>query len=366
MPSKVPVPAASPSPLSVPVAPKESALEAFLDRHFRTVVYVCVGLIAASAIYGIMRYRSHQSSKEAAEAATAAKTTDDCDIVIQKYKGTTAAGNASLTKAKLLWEQNKKDQAVTTLRDFVANDTGHPFYVQGLLSLATRLESLGGNDAKEAQTLYEKIVSEHKTSEVAGLAQLRIADILWNSGKEAEAKKIYDELPRQFIGQYPDMVEERLKWLGSALPTKEVDGPKPPPDSIKAPTPNGAPPINLKSGINGASLPFEIKPGPAAKLPENATPPVPAPVVTPPVPAAEMKLTPPPAPTLKVEPAPATPAPAPKIEPATPPAASSPPVTVPAAPAPTPAPAAPAPAAPAPVPTAPAPVPTPAPAEPAK
>lgn len=345
MSSPAPAPSAAPSPAAAHVPPSASALEAFLDKHFRTVVVICLGLIVVSAVAGVLRFRARAAAEEAAQAATAAKTVDDCDIVLQKYKGTTAAGNALLTKSKLLWEQTKKDQSVAALREFVAGYTSHPFYTQALLSLATRLESLGGNEVKEAQSIYEKIVNEYKTSEVAGLAQLRIADILWSQGKEDEAKKIYDEQPRKFIGQYGDMVDDRVKWITSALPVKEVDAPKPPPDSIKAPTPPSAPAINLTPGKNGTSVPFEIKaqpapsPKPQTSLPVPELKTIPAPGTPPANPTAPVKVepvkpaaapAPAPAPTIKVEP----------VKPAVQPSASTPPVAVPPAPA---APAAPKP-----------------------
>lgn len=337
----------SPSPVVAPApadALKPSAFETFLDKNFRNICYAVLAIFVGVAVYSILRYRSHQADLEAASAATAAKTVEDCDIVIQKYKGSTAAGNAQLSKAKLLWEQNKKDSSVGALRDFVANYKDHPFHVQGLLSLATRLEAMGANEAKEADGLFDQIVRDHKTSEVAGLAQLRIADRLWAQGKKDEAKKLYEELPRLFPGQFFDENQKRLDWLAAALPTKEVDAPKVP-EALKVPTPGAAPaspgagiipPINLKSGAT--TLPVEIKPGatssaqpqiklntPAGVQPVSAKvePIKPVAPVTATSPVVEMKL-PPPAPATKPEakpaPAPAAPVPAPVTPPATTPA----------------------------------------------
>lgn len=337
------------NPLAHPVEPHEpqpSALEAFLDKHFKSIIWICAAAVLASGAWQFIKYRTHVAAEEAANAATAAKTVEDCDIVVQKYKGSVAAGNALLTKAKLLWEQNKKDTAVAALREFVANYGDHPFKVQGLIALASRLESLGGKDVAEAKTLFEKVVNEHKDSESAGLAQLRLADILWSEGKEAEAKAIYDEMPRKFIGQFADRVTERTEWLAASLPTKEVDAPKVP-DALKAPstpaTPAGtAPAINLTPGKNGSpiglSQPFEVKAQPSGKpaVKVNAAPATPgaAPIKIEPKPA-----TPPPAPnaTTPAAPAPATSAPATAT-----PAATAPPAPAPAAPpasAPKPAPA---------------------------
>lgn len=344
------------TPEGAELQPQISALEAFLDKHFRTILYACVAAVVGTGISQLVKYRSHLAATEAAAAATAAKTVDDCDIVIQKYKGSVAAGNALLTKAKLLWDQNKKDPAVAALREFTSNYSDHPFIVQGLLALGSRLESMGGKDVAEAKTVFETIVSKHKDSEVAGLAQLRIADLLWSEGKEAEAKAIYDELPRKFIGQFGDRVQERVDWLAAALPTKEVEGPKIP-DALKAPAPGAAPAINISPGKDGSpfgamSKPFEVKAQPAP-APAAATTPAPSaakgpdvkatvpPAPKPPTPQnipvnPGAKNAPPPAPT-NLAPATSAPVQAPKD--------SAPAPAKPAAPA-APAPAAPAPAKP--------------------
>jgi len=322
-----PSPAAAPAPAD---ALKPSAFEAFLDKNFRTICYAVLVAIVAVAIYSILRHRAYEADVEAASAATAAKTVDDCDIVIQKYKGSTAAGNALLSKAKLLWEQNKKDSAVAALREFAASYKDHPFYVQGLLGLATRLSAMGTNEGKEADELLNQIVRDHKTSEVAGLAQMHIADRLWAQGKQDEAKKLYEEMPRLFPGQFFDDNQKRLDWLAAALPTKEVAAPKvpealkaPAPGATATPTPGGlpgmVPPINLTP--SGTTVPVEVKPSGAVTVgkPEvKITPPNPQPEIkmepvkvtplTATSPVVEMKL-PPPAPKAEA-PAQATPAPA--------------------------------------------------------
>lgn len=329
-----------------PVQSSISKFEDYLDANFRKLVYLCIALILGTAAFFFLKYRSQVAAEEAAMAATAVMNVEDCDIVLQKYKGTVAAGNALLSKSKLLWDQNKKDKAVEALRDFTTSYKDHPFYVQALLSLGSRLEALGTKEAAEAKTIFEKIVSEHKNSEVAGLAQIRIADLLWSEGKEDDARKIYDELPRKFIGQFVDRVTERTEWINSTLPTKEVEGPKVP-DALKAPAtaPGGAnaPAINLTPGKNGSpfgtSKPFEVKAQPApAGTPGTLGAPIK--VGQPKIEnQPKVKIAPPQPVVVPANPAPA-PAAAPK--PAAPaPTATSAPVPTPSAPAPAPAPEAP-------------------------
>jgi predicted negative regulator of RcsB-dependent stress response len=267
--------APAPTPPEIDIASLEATaatpLEAFLDRNFKRIAYGILGLIVAGSVYGLVQYRGKQAALQAALEATQAKTVQDCKLVADKYKGTVAGGNALLTKAKLEWQENKKDTAIASLREFKANYASHPFYQQGVLALASRLEAVGGNEAKEAQTLFEEL-AKNKDSELAGLAQMRLGDLLWSQGKEDEAKKIYDELPRKFQGKFDQFFEDnkkRLDWLAAALPTKEVDAPKIP-DALKAPAPapggaNVAPAINItpgKAGQPATSAPFEVKMNP--------------------------------------------------------------------------------------------------------
>ena len=291
---------------------EKSALDQFLDRHFRTLILGVIALAVVIVIGLILKQRAHEADVVAATAATEAKTPEDCELVVAAHPGTTAAGNALLKKASLLWEQNKKDSSVAVLRDFLAKFSSHPFRVQALSSLATRLESMGATD--EAKKLYEQIQSEFPNDPMSGLAQIRLGDILWQQGKEAEAEKLYAELPRKFPGSpFFEDHQSRLQWLGAGLPTKEVDAPKPPPASIAAPKPGA--PAAAATGSN-----------PAAGLgaPPSLVPPAPKPVTPPPAPK--------PAVSAPVQvPASATPAPAaPKA--ATPAPAA--PATSPAAPAP--------------------------------
>jgi len=366
MSSKAPVTAPVPQP---PAAPPTPALEQFLDANFRSIVIAFVAVVVAALVYGAVSFKNRRAAEAAAIEASGARTVADCDLVVQHHPGTVAAGNALLTKAKLLWDDNKKDTSVAVLRDFVAKYADHPFRPQGVLGLATRLESMGAkNDIAEAKTLLEKLVSEQGKSDIGTLAQLRLGDLLWNEGKADEAKKVYEALPQKMTGSpFFEHNTERLKWLAAGLPTKEVEGPKPPPDLLKAPAP-----MNLNSGasksplgglmnnlkvaapdakidVKPVAVPAPPKPGvvtPGAALPVPAPGKAPSPTATsapvqvpaPPAAPKPAATTPPPAPA----PAP-VPAPVP-VTPATPepvkPAAATPAPAAPAAPVVPPAPAA--------------------------
>lgn len=354
MSSKAPV--SSPEPQQ-PIVPQTPPLEVFLEANFRKIVIALIALIVVGLVYGAVSFQNRRTAEAAAIELTGAKKVEDYDLVVQKHPGTVAAGNALLAKAKLLWDDNKKDTSVATLRDFVSKYTDHPFRAQGMLGLATRLESMGGkNDIAEAKSLFEKLVSEQGKSDIGTLAQMRLGDLLWNDGKIDEAKKVYEALPQKMTGSpFFEHNTERLKWLAADLPTKEVEGPKPPPDSLKAPAPMNLNSGNAKSPLGGlmnnikTSAPdakIDVKPVavPATPKPSVVTPgaalPLPAPgkVITPGSPSttsAPVQVPAPPAAPKPATPAPAAPVPAPVTpapEPAKPSAAT--PVPAPATPPP--------------------------------
>lgn len=319
--------------------------EAFLEKHIKKIVLAAIVAVAGVSVVGMVRYKAHQTAIEAGELVTSAKTIEDCDLVAQKYPGSTAAGNALLLKADLQWKANKKDSALGTLREFTKSFSSHPFFVSGLMALGSKLEASGEKD--EAKALYERVSSEFGKSEFAPLAQIRIGDLLWAEGKDEEAKKFFETLPSQFPGELTvNMSQNRLDLIAAGLPTKEVDGPPPPPKPPQAATPptaGGIQPIKLNSNLGGTTtVPVTIPAPPTATLTPQGT------AVTSPAISIDPKIAPKPgAPNaLPTMPAPNVPPPPAekKVDPKAPPATSAPnPAAQPVPPAP--APPAPAPAA---------------------
>ncbi|HYF36058.1 MAG TPA: tetratricopeptide repeat protein [Prosthecobacter sp.] len=347
------------------------ALEQFMDKHFKLVLIVISLVVLAMCVYGLMHYQSTKKAREAGAAFVAAKTVADCDLVVQNYPDTEAAGNALLLKADLLWADNKKDSSTAALRDFVSKFEKHPFLPQGLLGLASKLDAMG--ERGEAKPLFERLVKEFPESVAAPVAQIRLGDMLWAEGKEAEALNAYKAVQANFTDASPEFLDEseaRVKLIAAKLPTTEVDGPPKPKEPEAVPgVPGMTPPkLNIPGLSPTVNLPgtgdkpmIDIKPvpglpqpptGPSAPVPTPAPAPGGTPGITTPAPSL-----PAPAPSVMPVPAlpPATPAPAPAAAPSAP--------TPPATPAPAPAATPPAPTPPAtPTPAPPAPVPAPAPA----
>lgn len=297
---------AAKSPTATPVHPPaevpQSKLEQFLEANFKKIALGLGLFLVVLIAIAVARHFSHETELRAAEAFTSAKNAADCDVIIQKFAGTEAAGNAMLLKASLLWDEGKKESSVTALQEFVKDQPDHPLLPHALLGLGSKQAALGNND--DARKTLEAVSRDYAKSEVAAAAQAQLGDILWAEGKLDEAKKIFTELPRNnpgspFIGQ----AEQRLKVMDAGLPTKEVD-PPPAPKPVEAPKPpvpglGVIPQITPSTGdaptLNVPSL--TAPPGPAMLAPVLAPAPAPAAPAAPAAPKAEDK--------------PATPAPAP-------------------------------------------------------
>ena len=315
-----------------------TGLEKFIEDNSRKLVWLFIIALVALCAFAFIHHQNTLKGYEAAEAFTGAKTVEDCDLVISRYPGTTAAANALLLKADLLWEQNKKSTAVEALKEFTTKDASNPLAVFALLGLGSKLDAMG--EIKEAQAVFQRITTEFASSEAAPLAQVRLGDLLWAQGKSDEAKKAYEELAVKFpdLAEYQTISQNRLGWIAASLPTKEVDPPPAPKVEIKPVAPTTVPGLpNIKLNATNSGIGSTIAPPGAPAMVPTTPAPAPAPVSSAPVPGLK--------PVTLPAPVPAVPTPA-----APPPPASAPAAPTPTAPpAPAPAPAAPSAAAPTPV-----------------
>ncbi|MEY4483483.1 MAG: hypothetical protein RL693_935 [Verrucomicrobiota bacterium] len=282
----------------------QNKMEQFLEQNFKKILIAFALVAVLLGVLGIARHFQAQTELEAAEKFTSATTAEECEVVIQKYPGSVAAGNAILMKADLLWQADKKQDSVTELNRFLKDLPQNSLRPHAMLALASKQAALG--ETANANKTLDDLLAAFPKSEIAAGAQALKGDLLWADGKVEEAKKIFEGLPRNYPGSaFLGETEERLKMMNSGLPTVEVDAPPAPPAPVTPPAPPALTPLL-----------------PELKLP--ATPPVTAPA---PAPAATATpAAPVPAPAAPTAPTPAVPAP---------PAAA----TTPVAPAPTPTPA---------------------------
>ncbi|WP_009961500.1 tetratricopeptide repeat protein [Verrucomicrobium spinosum] len=312
--------------------PPQGKVEEFLEQHIKKILVGVALLALVMLTIAISRHFKHKTEVEAAERFTAASTIEDCDVVVAKYPGSAAAGNALLLKADLLWKEGKKESSTEVLKEFLKSHPEHTLHATTLLALGSKQMALGDKDG--ATQSFETLKKSYPDSELLPAADIYNADILWADGKTSEAKALLEGMLSRYPGKmtaFTNQVDERVKMIDAGLPQTEVD----PPPAPKAPEIPGLPMPTIP-GIPG--LPGGPLSAPSLQTPSLSTPP-----------AIPSLPTPAPVPTPESSASPAVPAPAPEA-PAVPAPAPAPEAPATPAPAPAPAPAPEAPAAPVPTP----------------
>lgn len=234
MPDTRPVPAAaSTAPAGLTA---ETRIERFLEENFKKIMLGLLVVAAVLASVFVTRHFAARRDLEAAEKFASLAGVEDCDGMIQKYPGSTAAGNALLLKADLLWQQGKKESSIAALQEFLKNQPSHQLRASAVVALGAKQAAIG--DLAAGRATLEAFLKDNPQSELAPAADLELGDLLWQEGKDAEAKKHYDSLLQKYPGKmamFNQALEERQQLMGSGLPQKEVDGPPPVPKPAPKP-----------------------------------------------------------------------------------------------------------------------------------
>lgn len=279
------VPHAVPSEPPV-ILTAENRIEKFLEDNFKKIALMLLLVVALLAVWFVSRHFAAQRELEAAQQFTSAMSVEDCDVVVQKHPGSTAAGNALLQKAGLLWQQEKKSSSIETLQEFLKTQPEHKLRASASVALGSQQAAIGEVDA--ARTTLETFLKNSPQSELAPAADIQLGDLLLQDGKNEEATKHYDSLLQKYPGKmamFNQALDERQQLMGSGLPQIEVDGPPPAPKPEPAalqPPQIIAPPM-LPPAAAPAPVPPPAATPPQAALPSPATPVKPVP------PAAKVK-----------------------------------------------------------------------------
>ena len=178
-------------------------------------------LYSSLAILGALTFTVYTYQKEAkiirAKAAYSLATTpQQLDEVIREYMGTVVSGDAALQLADQQRQEGKFDEAIATLRDFIAKNPEHPLLSGGWLSLGTTLELAGRNE--EALDVYQQTNSKFPDSYAAPISLLYQARLRQRMGQPEAAKPLYESL----IARYPKSLYAReamreLRYLNQQL-----------------------------------------------------------------------------------------------------------------------------------------------------
>jgi len=257
---------------------KKEEIDAVAESHAGEVVgsldrnrgLILVGLIVvAVAICAVlvikqMKTQAHIEAGKAYSTAAAAGDIAALDGVVVNHAGSTAAGNALLTKAEVQIDQGKSADAMATLETFVADYGSHPRHAQGLFGIAN-LHQVSG-DAAKAQEFYEKTISEQPDGELTPLCRIRLGDLALAAGDTEKAEQHYQESFTLHPGTpFYELSQEKIQRLTVGNPPV-VDPPKPEPE----PEPKPEPEATTPEAVTPKPEPAAETPAPGAETPAPA------------------------------------------------------------------------------------------------
>lgn len=234
---------AKPSPSPIPLAEithGPSKFEAFLDRNQKLLVVAAILIALGTA--GFVVYRGIEQSRQETAGAEllAARDMDDLRAVINNHQGTQAAKSASVLLAEAQWSSGQQEDAIATLKTFLATQADHPAAPTAKASLAAKWMVQDKRD--EALPLFQELADDPAARHLAPYALICIGDMAMNAGDVSRAEEAYSRASADFSSSdYAAVASSRLRDLKAQAPvvvtapaSDETTGDDIP-DSIRAP-----------------------------------------------------------------------------------------------------------------------------------
>lgn len=222
----------SPTPLAE-ISQGPSVFEQFLDRNQKNLIALAVLLALGTAAYVVYDGLRQGAQTTAGNELMKAADTAAFRQVAETHKDSLAGGTAKVLLAERLWTEDKKDDAVQTLRSFLSGQPTHPAAPAARANLAAKLMSQG--KTADATKEFESLVSDSSSSYLAPYALLCLGDLALTAGNPEKAAKYYDQVKTQYAdSDFAKTVTERSAALKAKLPA-EVEPPPAPPAEKAAP-----------------------------------------------------------------------------------------------------------------------------------
>ncbi|MCQ2576281.1 MAG: tetratricopeptide repeat protein [Treponema sp.] len=156
----------------------------------------------------------------------------DCDDFLLSFPKSAYSSRISFTKGKILYNLGEYDKAIVVLSDFCHQNENDGLYASALFYIAESLYS--GYKYKEAESIYETIVTKYSESDKVSAAQYRIDSIAQHSREEKllyllkqtgeeylAAKEDYEKQLRLYNSEAINTTREKL--VESQLKNRELE-----------------------------------------------------------------------------------------------------------------------------------------------
>src|SRR6478735_895039 len=173
-----------------------NAFEAFLDRNQKGIAIFAI-LLALGAV-GAVIYRGIEKSHQETAGAALTKASDlaSYQAVVADNAGTIAAESALVLLANSQWSAGKQDDAIATLRKFIAESPNHPAIPSAKANLASKLQAQGKSG--DATKIFDELVSDPEARFIAPFALIALGDISRAAGDLEKAENSYNKVKTEF------------------------------------------------------------------------------------------------------------------------------------------------------------------------
>lgn len=215
----------SPVPLAE-ISQGPNAFEVFLDRNQKGIVAFAI-LLALGAI-GLVIYRGIETSRQESAGAALTKATDLAayQAVVDGHADTVAAGSAMVLLADSQWTANKQDDAIATLRKFIAASPTHPAIPTAKANLGAKLMAQGKSG--DATKVFDELVADPAAGYIAPFALISLGDLSKSGGDLEKAEASYNKVKTEFPdSSFAETATRRIATL-KAKPPVEIEPPPAP------------------------------------------------------------------------------------------------------------------------------------------
>ena len=205
-----------------------SAFEQFLDKNQKNLIILTILLVIAGA--ALVVYRGIEKSRQETAGTDLNKATDLAALqaVAKDHPDTHAASSAMVLLADRQWSEGQQDAAITTLRDFIAANPGHPAFATARASLGAKLMAQG--KAADATALFQEIADDPKARFIAPYALISLGDIAKAAGDLEKAEASYSRVKKDFPeSSFADTANKRIATLKAKPPVEVEPAPAPAP-----------------------------------------------------------------------------------------------------------------------------------------
>ncbi len=183
---------ATPTTPTNTLPPTEIEPDDFWADHKGKIIGYGLLLLVALAAFIVYQAKTARDREAARVAFAAAADTAAYQQVAQDFPKTTIGGDARLLLAAAQRDEQKYDEAIATLRAFMADTPEHPLIAGAWLSLGETQSVAGKTD--EAIDTYRQIGTRYPDSFAAPAATLALARALADAGRIDEATREYENL----------------------------------------------------------------------------------------------------------------------------------------------------------------------------